>query len=241
MEAIGRVYRKCRAINPDFCLAGEAAHDRLIPYIDVYYRSAGGYNIAPLRYAFPEWTTCLHVGAPRDFNGVNAAVMLGAVICVEPQTYQASLANPLYDELARYIAETERIRGELRDTIFDADYFDTLDATVSEVSAVSDSSSSGPAASVGGEFIIPGGASKFQPMHSGAIHFRVHGNRRTRERAIVVINTSTQPRVYKWEFAHRQVEGARLYEPFQAVREVSRTDAVRIKPERFHILVEKRQ
>ena len=113
-----RPIRNCCAeqycVNPDFCLAGEAIQDRLIPYIDVYYRAAGGFSISPLRYAFPEWTACQHVGAPCDFNGVNAAVMLGAVICVEPECYQASLADPVYEELAKYIQATERIRGDLR-------------------------------------------------------------------------------------------------------------------------------
>ena len=84
----------------------------------MYYRAAGGFNISPLRYAFPEWTACQHVGAPRDFNGVNAAVMLGAVICIEPMTYQGSMADPLYADLAEYIKEVERIRAELLTTIF---------------------------------------------------------------------------------------------------------------------------
>ena len=94
VDGIERVYRKCKAVNPDFCLASEAVQDRLILYVDVFYRAAAGFSISPLRYAFPEWTACLHMGAARDFNTVNSAVMLGAVLCVEPQCYQAIARAP---------------------------------------------------------------------------------------------------------------------------------------------------
>lgn len=238
VDAIGRLYRKCRAINPEFCLAGEAIQDRLIPYIDVYYRAAGGFSISPLRYAFPEWTACQHVGAPRDFNGVNAALLLGAVLCVEPECYQSSLANPLYEDLAGYIREAERIRGELRDTIFLGDYLDTLEATISEVNVVPNAAPATKAAGFGGEFIIPGGAATFQPVHTGSLQYRAHARKDPRRRAIVVVNTSLQDRAYTWKFLGRQVEKASLYEPFQPVRALNAGDAVRIKAEGFHVLVE---
>jgi hypothetical protein len=213
VDGIERLYRKCRAINPNFCLAAEALQDRLIPYVDVFYRAVGGFSISPLRYAFPEWTACVHVGSPRDFNGVNAAVMLGAVLCIEPQSYQASLAHPLYTELANYIKETERIRRELRNTIFTADYFDTLEAVVTEVQA------------------SPGAA-------SGQMHWRVHGNRETGRRAIVVVNASREKRAYTWAFQHRAVGSARLYEPSCSVRQVRQGEAVVIPGERFQVLAE---
>jgi hypothetical protein len=205
----------------------------------VYYRAAGGFSISPLRYAFPEWTACQHVGAPRDFNGVNAAVMLGAVVCVEPDAYQASLGDPIYEDLARYIQESERIRAELRDTIFCGDYFDTLDVTVTEVNVVpSPSAATKPAAEAGG-VVVPAAEATFQPVHSGAMHYRVHGHKQTGRRAVVVCNSSLQERTYTWKFTHKDVAGATLQEPFEPARDVRTGDGIRIKPERFHVLCEK--
>ncbi len=250
VDAIERLYAKCRAINPDFCLAGEALQDRLMPYIDVYYRAAGGFTISPLRYAFPEWTACQHIGAPRDFNGVNSAVMLGAVICVEPFTYQGSLAHPLYADLASYIAETEGIRDRLRDTIFTGDYLDMTEAEVIEVSiarkpATASSSGEGTAAPgnpapalTDGDTISPEAAT-FQGIYSGAMFWRVHANMKTGRHAIVNVNSSNQDRYYTWKFTHRDVKEADLYEPFKPVRTVRAGDAVKIGPQRFHVVVEK--
>ncbi len=238
VDGIERVYRKCRAVNPDFCLASEALQDRLIPYVDVYYRAAGGLNISPLRYAFPEWTSCLHVGAPQDFNGVNAAVMLGAVICMEPFTYQGSMADPLYEELSRYIQETERIRKELLDTIFCGDYFDMLDASVIEVS-MTPKAATAPAPPPEDDRIIPAGSATLQGFYSGQMHWRVHGHLQTGRRAIVVINTSKDQRYYTWQFKHHDVQSALLYEPFRPVREIKQADGVRISGERFHVVVER--
>lgn len=84
VSAIASLYEKAREINPDFCIAAECSQDRMIPYIDVYYRCAWGHMISPLRYVFPEWTACNHVAYPKDYYGVNGAVMTGAVLCIEP-------------------------------------------------------------------------------------------------------------------------------------------------------------
>jgi hypothetical protein len=132
VEAVAELYRKARRINPEFCLASEASQDRLLPYVDVFYRCSSGSGISPLRYVFPEWTSVQHVSAPRDFRGINGAVLTGSVICMEPRLYQASLADPLYRELARYLAEVERIRRELADVLFLGNYFDTEGAGISE-------------------------------------------------------------------------------------------------------------
>ncbi len=242
VDAIERLYKKCRAVNPDFCLASEALQDRLIPYVDVYYRAAGGGDIAPLRYAFPEWTACIHVGTPRDFNEVNTAVMLGAVLCIEPMTYQTSMAHPLYADLSRYIGETERIRREWRDTIFTADYLDMTEGTVMEVSVTPKPSSrpaEQPAASANAITVSPESAI-LQGINSGTMFWRTHANRANGRRAIVIINKSAQERYYTWKFTHREVTSARLVEPFKPVRDLDHpSHAVKIAPERFHIILEK--
>ena len=119
VQSMGRMLEKCRRINPDFCFGSEFAQDRLIPYIDVGYRNTFGFKgISPMHYVFPEWTACQHVSSPYDYAAVNAAVMTGAVICMEPFTYQGSMDHPVYRKLSAYIQEAERNRGELKDILF---------------------------------------------------------------------------------------------------------------------------
>lgn len=130
VKAIGRLYEKCKSINPDFCMASEFGLDRLIPYFDIGYRNSAGYEISPLRYVFPEWTSCQHVSAPRDFKTINAGVLTGSVIVIEPDSYQGTLDQPFYHDLANYLQEVESIRKELADYIFLGKYNDNLGAKV---------------------------------------------------------------------------------------------------------------
>jgi hypothetical protein len=208
-EAIAELLAKCRRLNPEFCLASECGPDRMLPYIDVYYRSCGGTEISTLRYVFPEWTAVQHVSAPRDFRGVNGAVLTGAVICVEPDAYRNTLADPKYQELGRYIREVERLRHELADLIFLGNYFDNTEASVAE-----------------------------SPTAPGTLLFAVHGHRQTNQRAIVVVNTSDRQLKYAWKFTHKDVTQARLYAPFEAPKLLSSAATVEIKPLGLHILVE---
>lgn len=223
VQGIAQIYKKCKEIDPEFCLASEACQDRLIPYADVYYRNVGGFEIAPLRYVFPEWTACQHVSAPYDFNGVNGAVLTGAVICVEPDSYQNTLADPQYKALGEYIQEVERIRKELADYIFLGAYYDTLDGRVQTVTANT------------GE-----GLPKYSPDPGGGLPYRVHGHRETDQRALVVANPSLQERLYFWEFLKGKVREAALYEPFQPVRTVSSDTPLAIQGQGVQILIEHR-
>ncbi len=130
VQAIDRLYRQGTSVNPDFRMASEFGYDRLLPYFDVGYRNSSGSEISPFRYVFPEWTSCNHISAPRDFKGVNGAVVTGAVLCLEPDTYQGSLDQPVYSDLASYVREIIRIRKELTDTLFTGDYFDDQGARI---------------------------------------------------------------------------------------------------------------
>ena len=103
----------------------------------------------------------------------------------------------------------ERIRHELADIIFLGNYFDNTEATITEV-----------------------------PARSVVLAFAVHGQRRTNQRAIVVTNTSDQPRNYRWRFGHQDVRQAKLYSPFESVRAVTPGRALEIKPAGLHILVQ---
>lgn len=210
VQAIDRLYRQCRAINPDFRMASEFITDRLLPYFDVGYRNANRNEISSLRYVFPEWTSCSHISAPRDFRGVNGAVLTGAVLCVEPDSYQGSLDQPVYHDLAEYIREINRIRGELAPYIFTGNYFDNQGANIKELSGT----------------------------RTDRLIFKVHGNRETGKRAIVVVNGSTDAAEYNWTFTHREVRKAMLYSPFHTPQVILAGQPVVIEGDGLNILVE---
>jgi len=216
VQAIDRLYKKCRAIDPDFRIASEFAYDRLMPYFDVGYRNSYGAEISTFRYVFPEWTSCNHISATRDFKSINGAVLTGAVLCIEPDTYQGSLDQPIYKDLAEYINEVIRIRKELSDFIFTGDYFDDQ----------------------GGKITLAGNSAKDATSGPGRLLFKLHGNRNTGKRAMVVVNEGQQAVSYNWDFTDRKVGEVKMYSPFAGMRIVKVGDPLEIEPDGLQILIE---
>jgi hypothetical protein len=214
VQAIHSLLEKCRTINPNFCIASESGLDRMIPDIDVFYRATSGWTISPLRYVFSEWTAVQHISRPRDFRAINGAVLTGAVICVEPSTYQGTIADPLYRDLARYLREIERIRQELAPIIFLGRFYDNQ-----------------------GAHLTSHGVQRDQAL-SPDLLFAVHGDSAGAQRAIVVVNNSDAPRTYEWKFSHRPVKTARLYIPFEPLKDVADGAPLEIEGQGLHILVE---
>jgi len=237
VQAIGRMLDKCREINPEFCLAGEAIQDRLIPYVDVYYRAAEPYTISPLKYVFPEWTSCIHVMSPLSFYIVNSAVMTGAVICAEPKMYQGSMAWPVWRKMAEYIAETERIRKELADVIFTGEYCDTLYGSIKEVSAVNNGNSGNAQKTPGSETIIPDGGVTYTEANSGCLHYRVHRSWDQKQMAIVVANDSAEKKQYTYQPDLPAEKEALLYSPFCEPKTVSSDNVLTIDGSGLHIIL----
>ena len=210
VNAIDTLVQKCRAINPDVRMASEFSTDRFIPYFDVGYRNTNGaYGISPMRYMFPEWTACQHISEPQDFRGVNGAVLTGAVLCVEPNTYQGSIDQPMFKELGEYIKEIERIRKELANQVFLGKYYDNLGAKVTQLKG------------------------------TDAIHYKVHGAVNSDQRSIIIANDSKEPVQYNWAFTHKAVTKALLYSPFEKVRTITQGEIITIKGNGLHIIVEK--
>jgi len=216
VQAIDRLYRHCRAINPNFRIASEFGYDRLLPYFDVGYRNSSGNEISTFRYVFPEWTSCNHISAPRDFRGINGAVLTGSVLCIEPDTYQGSLDQSVYSDLALYIKEVNRIRKELADFIFTGDYFDDQ----------------------GGKILIAGIKGPESTQTSGNLTFKVHGNRQTGKRAMVIVNDGLQPVSYYWIFTHKNVQEVKLYSPFNNVQILKAGEPLEIEANGLQILIE---
>lgn len=238
VQAIGRLLARCREIDPEFCIASEAVQDRLIPYIQVFYRNSAGYDISPLRYVFPEWTSCQHVSEPFDFQKVNGAVLTGSVIVIEPDSYQGSLGQPLYAALAKYLKQVDAIREELAEIIFLGKYHDCLGA---EIDLESGQSTGGGVLQLGGEVMIPGAAATggaLDAEESGPLRYRVHEDAKTGQRAITLANTTAETASYRWRFTHRDVTKARLYAPGDATRTVTASETLTIAPEGLHVIVE---
>ena len=142
---------------------------------------------------------------------MNGAVMTGSVICLEPDSYQGSIDQPLYRDLAEYVQEVERIRKVLLDFIFLGNYYDELGAGITPSS---------------------------DDISREVLHYKVHGNKDTGRRAIVVVNDSPDPVQYKWEFEGKRFANVKLYVPFEEVKSVRKGDVVEIKGDGLHILVE---
>ncbi len=234
IKAIGELYEKCKEINPDFCMASEATQDRLLPYIDVYYRCAIGHTITPLRYVFPECTAAQHISMPYDYKGVNGAIVTGAVLCIEPEGYTNSLGSPMWRKFGRYIQEVERIRKELFDIIFLGRFLDTLEAEVQEIQIErNDEQDTGAEVDLHG----PGVMFTEKSSSNAHIHYGVHQSYETGKRAIVVSNDTENERIYSWKFKDADNSNVLLYSPLEEVKEVSSEDPVKIKGLGLHILV----
>jgi len=208
VQAVESAYRACREVNPDFALAAEAGSDRFVPFVDVFYRAATPSDISPLRYAFPEWTACIHVSSPFDFTSINAAMMLGAVLVVEPFNYTRPVSHRAFAPAARYLTECLRIRREYLERIFLADYLDDRQATVASTS------------------------------ESKTLAYRVHAHWRTGQRAIVVTNTGRQPVEYEYALPGATETGAMLVEPFATARGIPTCGQLILPGERFQLILE---
>jgi hypothetical protein len=211
IQGIDVLYKNCKTVTPDFCAASEFGVDRLIPYLDVGYRNSWGYQISPLKYVFPEWTSCQHISIPRDFESVNAALTTGSVICVEPEIYQGSLDQPLYYDLANYIKEAERIRKDLSEIIFMGDYLDNQGAKVNAVTE----------------------------KLSNSLHFKVWRNPKTDQYALIIANDSSDAIQLNWEFTDKNVHQATLYKLYEKPGMVTQGDLITIKGKELQIIVEK--
>jgi len=83
-----------------------------------------------MKYTFPEWVDCCAVSQPYDYNVVNNAVRYGFFLNIMFGSWTSYMGDELYEPLSNYIKEIQRIREDLKDTIYMGEYLDTLDAAV---------------------------------------------------------------------------------------------------------------
>ena len=241
VQAIDRLLQKCREIRPDFRLASEAVQDRLLPYVDVYYRSSDGPEISSLRYVFPEWTSCQHIGVPEAYDLINGGVLTGSVLVVEPEVYQSTTANPGWLKTMEYIVEVERIRKELFDVIFLSRYLDSVGARVEAVDVASPRDGLESASGTAVVMAPPRTALPEVPGH-GALEYRVHAHNDSTIFAIVVANMGSERTTYAWSFVPEELNvtdlvGFELYEPFGPTRSIKPAETLAIDPGKLQIIV----
>lgn len=238
ISAIKKLYNKCCEINPDFRIAAEAVQDRLLPYVDVFYRNSHGTEISPLRYVFPEWTSCLHLSSPLNYNIINSSVMTGSVLCIEPECYMGTMSTSFWNKTSKYISEIERIRKDLLDVIFIGKYYDNTEAYVSPETVDTYGDNENREEDIGNEVMIPGGGASISFSSKQGLFYKLHGSNDDKRRAIVVINTTSSTIKYNWAFKKRSSKRLLLYRPFEKPTEIKNGKMLEIPGEGIHIIVD---
>ena len=82
------------------------------------------------KYTFPEWVGTCTVFQPYDYNIVNNAVRYGSFVHVAFGNWTAYMGDELFKPLSNYIREVQRIREELKETIYMGEFLDNLEAVV---------------------------------------------------------------------------------------------------------------
>lgn len=237
VQGMKAIWRRCRELNPEFAFASESTQDRFIEFSPVYYRAASRTGISTLRYVFPEWTACVHINAPDDYTAVNYAVMNGAVIVLEPFTYQGPLGHPIYRRLAAYVKRVEALRGALEDRIFFARYQHTVGATV-RVEGQPPRTGIPGEAQITPEMIVLVEGTPGAARAAGSLPYAVHRHFETGRRALVVINPRPEAVVYRWAFDPDPVTTAKLWTLDADPRDAAVEAPLEIPANGVHVIVE---
>lgn len=130
LETLAEFHRQARAVRPDFCIASETHWDRTFPYVDAAYsRFFSIEHLPTIGYTFPEFRESCCVTGPVDFGLVNNCVRYRHIINVEARCLHGSIADQ--PQLARYVAETLRLRRQLRPVLWDSRLVEPLGVELS--------------------------------------------------------------------------------------------------------------
>jgi hypothetical protein len=129
LKSVAETNEACRVINPDFRLSIETAWDRVLEFSDVgwAWHATATDHVPMLKYTFPQWEPTIAVCQPFDYTPVNHAMRYGYQIFVGPGHWTESMAHEPFKPLAGYIKEIIRLREQLKDSIYHAEFMDTLD------------------------------------------------------------------------------------------------------------------
>ena len=136
IAAVREVFDACQQVNSDFDISLECRWDHMLPHSAVSWSwhshlLRGNEHTNCLKYAFPQWTPVMAIDTPYVFGHVNTAVRFGYQLLIGPDYYSGrSMKAPRWQRIARYIQEVERIRRDLKDTIYLSEFLDTLEVEI---------------------------------------------------------------------------------------------------------------
>jgi hypothetical protein len=117
IQDIDEVARACRAIRPDFAFSFESAWDRVLPYCEGSHWW-GDPGAGVMKMTFPEYSGMTAITQPYDYNILNNCVLQAYHCMLGPKCYTASIGDPIYAPLARYLGEVMKIWEAQKQTIF---------------------------------------------------------------------------------------------------------------------------
>lgn len=121
IKCLEEIYSACRVINPDFCFTWEWFQDRILSFGGITWWQGGQ---PPMKWIFPEWAGSLPVQNLHDFAIVNHAFKYGHQLLVQFGRGSHSMGSRPYKWIAEYVGEINRIREELKETIFLGEYLE---------------------------------------------------------------------------------------------------------------------
>ena len=136
LKCMAETLDECRKVNPDFSVSMESGSwDRALQYGNVAWAwipnfSRDHYVSNIMKYTFPQWVDSCAVFQPYDYNVVNNAVRYGFFLHIAFGNWTSYMGDDLYKPLSSYIKEIQRIREELKETIYMGEYLDHLEADV---------------------------------------------------------------------------------------------------------------
>jgi len=117
IKDVDEVARACRAIRPDFAFSFESAWDRVLPYCEGSHWW-GDPGTGVMKMTFPEYSGMTSITQPYDYNILNNCVLQAYHCMIGPKCYTASIGDPVFAPLARYIGEVMKIWEAQKQTIF---------------------------------------------------------------------------------------------------------------------------
>jgi hypothetical protein len=129
LQTLRRFRDEARQAHQDFCIASEAHWDRAVPFIEASYsRFFTTDHLPTFAAAFPEYRQSCCITGDFDYGLVNNCLRFGHVINVEARCLHGAISD--VPHLGRYVAEALRVRGSLRDRIWDSRLIDPAQACV---------------------------------------------------------------------------------------------------------------
>lgn len=212
--SVKEINEACTAINPQFALSAECTWDRLLEYTGVgwsWHRPAGE-HVPVFKYTFPHhYLPTVSAQQPFDYTAVNNAIRYGYQVFVGAGNFTESMEYEPFRPLSRYIKEILRIRGRLKETIYQGEFLDTLEVRFEGIDG----------------------------KESDGVKYSVFRNPATGKRACVVVNyEDTSEDASLIAFEGNANGSVRIYEPFSEVKSSKLPVSLKMGGERLAIIVE---